>query len=83
MVCQTGLLEDAGQQRKRYRVYLGPGHARSAKHTLGRASEMTHDRWRAVFSAGLHPLGDQTGTPFSPKIPKIAKKCPKRVYPFF
>ena len=48
-VCQTGLPEDASQQRKRYhpswvisetlpRVYLGPGHAGSAKYTLGRAS---------------------------------------------
>ena len=42
-----------------------------------RASEMTHEGWCTVFSAGLHPLGDQSGTPFSPEIPKIAKKCPK------
>ena len=53
-VCQTGLPEDAIQQRKRYttrqgvisealqRVYLGSRHAGSAKYTLWRTSEMTH-----------------------------------------
>ena len=50
---------------------LGP------KYTLGKASEMAHDVWCTVFSADLHPLGDQSGTPSSPEIPKIAKKCPK------
>ena len=36
-----------------------------------------HEGRCTIFSAGLHPLGDQSGTPFSPKIPKIAKKVPK------
>ena len=58
------------------REYLGPGHPGSAKYTLGRASEMTHEGWCTVFFAGLHPMGDQSGTLFSPEI-KIAKKCPK------
>ena len=48
--------------------------AESAKLIIGRASEMTPEGWCTVFSAGLHPLG---GTPFSPEIPKFAKKCPK------
>jgi len=44
---------------------------------IRRASEMTPDGWCTVISAGLHPLGDQSGTPFSLEISKIAKKCPK------
>ena len=56
---------------------LGP------KSTLGRTSEMTPDGWCTIFSAGLDSLGGQYGTPFSPEIPKIAKKCPKRGYPPF
>ena len=39
---------------------------------------MAHDGWCTGFSAGLHPLGDQSGAPFSPEIPKIAKKCPQK-----
>ena len=39
---------------------LGSGHAGSAKYTLGRASEMTHEGWCTVFFAGLHPLEDQS-----------------------
>ena len=59
------------------RVYLGPRHARSAKYTLGGTSEMAHYGRGTGFSAGLHPLGDQSGTLFSSEIPKITKKCPK------
>ena len=53
-------------------------HAGSAKYTLGRTSEMTHDGWCTVFSAGLHPLGRPiwhtvfTGNPQNcQKVPKI------------
>ena len=48
------------------------------KLTLGRTSEMTPEGWCTVFSAGLGFLGGQYGTPFSPEIPKIAKKCLKQ-----
>ena len=52
------------------RVYLGPRHAGSAKYT-----EMTHGGWCTLFSTGLHPLGDQSGTPFSPEIPELPKSA--------
>ena len=42
---------------------------------------MTHDGRCTVFSAGLHPLGDHFSTPFSPEIPKIAKKWSYRGNP--
>ena len=91
-VCQTGLPEDANQQRKRYisealpRVYLGPGHAGSAKYTLGRTSEMTLEGWSRFLCwlgfpgrPGLHTVF--TGNP--PKWTKWPQITSKKGVPTF
>ena len=57
---------------------LGPGHAGSAKSTLGRTSEMTPDGGGCtVFSAGLDSLGGLECTPFSPEIPHTGQNGQK------
>ena len=66
-----------GHLRGPPRVDLGPGHAESAKLTLGRASEMTPDGRYTVFSAGMDSLGGQECTSFSPEIPQNGQNGPK------
>ena len=68
------------------RVELGPGHAGSAKLTLGRTSEMTPDGWCTVFSAGLDSGKAKTAHRFhrkSPNWPKWPKITSKRGGPPF
>ena len=62
--CQTSLPEDASQQRKMAHhpsrvitealswVYFAVPACPGPKYTLGRASEMAHEGWCTVFSAG-------------------------------
>ena len=58
------------------RVYFTLPACLGPKYTLWSASEMAHGEW-----CGLHPLGDQSGTPFHQKSPKSPKCAQNRGNP--
>ena len=87
-VCQTGLSGHASQQRKYYtpsvvisevlpRVNLGPGHAGSAKLTLGVTSEMTPRRQVYRFLRWLALPGRPVGHTVFTGNAKNPQKAPK------